>query len=217
MSNRKRGGGGDAKARTGLTELTRRVVRILIGVSPKWLMCSDVADLLGITNTRRIYDVLDTLYALGCLRMNLKHYYQWQGRPTLQSLPPLRKTREQTIALATQQVVCFLATRAELTWKGKSVRSAMNWTSRPRVLYDVLSVFRGIGLISPRPDKGVHAFHWSPDAVLPLVVKEPESEPESKDDNNDKDIRSMLFMLDSPSLPPAMPMPVFEDLLLINI
>lgn len=217
MSNRKRGGG--AEARRCLAELTRRVVRVMIGVSPKWLLCNDVADLLGVTNTRRLYDVLDTLYALGCVHMKCKHHYQWKGRPALQSLPPLPETREQTIASATQRVVRFFATRAEHIWRGRDVKHAMKWTTRPRVLYDVLSVFRGIGLISPRPEVGVYAFVWSPGAVLPLVVKEPEPEPESKedDDDDDEDTRSMPFILDSPSLPPAMPMPDFEDLLLTNI
>lgn len=206
MSKRKRV---RVDAKQCLADLTRRVVRVLIGMSDQWNQCNDVADLMGIRDTRRLYDILDTLYALGCLHKKGKHHYQWCGRPTLESLPSLPESHEQTIALATQQVVRFFRRQPrQRVWKGRDVKLVMQWSLRPRILYDVLSVFRGIGLVSPRHDIGVFAFEWSPDAVLPLVS---ESKTECK--TNDEDTPPVCFILDSPSYPPPMDMPDFEALL----
>lgn len=179
-----------------LDDLTRRVVRVMIAKSPSDLWCNDIADLLGITNTRRIYDILDCLRALGCVSRHAGGFHKWLGRPTLHHLPHGKPMRESTITMgeATQMVVRYFLDHESARrriWKGMQLREAMGWKMRPRVLYDVLSVFRGIGLLSQRPiveDHGVYAFAWTPEAVLPLL----------------NDPTTSTIMIDEPIPPPPL-------------
>lgn len=170
---------GTAAGRT-LTPMTQRVVRVLIAKSDVYLACQGVAELLGVQDQRRIYDILDILHAIGCVRKRERHYYRWRGRPTLGRLPemPLPAREEMvTLAMTAQAVVRFFentpsARRA--VWKGQTLKGALQWKKRHRVLYDVLSVFRGIGLISPAPQSNRRgnrmSFVWSPERMLVLVM-----------------------------------------------
>ena len=188
-----------------LTELTPRIVRILIAYSPKRLTCNDFCDLLGIHDGRRIYDVLDVLCALGCVSRRGAHLYKWLGHPTLDHLPPMKDMTGRnsciTIGNAAQAVVCYFTqneSARKRIWKGVQLRTAMQWKTRIRVIYDVLSVFRGIGLISARPQEGTCCFEWTPHCMFPLVTPE-EPPKESADltkplafENGEDDTRSAL-------------------------
>jgi hypothetical protein len=80
-----------------------------------------------------------------------------------------------TIGNAAQAVVCYFTqneSARKRIWKGVQLRTAMQWKTRIRVIYDVLSVFRGIGLISARPQEGTCCFEWTPHCMFPLVTPE---------------------------------------------
>jgi hypothetical protein len=183
-----------------LGALTRRVVRVLIANSHKYVACNEMCGVLGLPDNRRIYDIVDALHALGSVAKR-NHLYRWIGRPTLSQLPDVSaasgaRPSVVSIAMAAQMVVRYFdshPTAATTIWQGVTLRKAMEWKTRCRILYDVLSVFRGIGLISPCPERGIRAFTWTPGAALPLVTEEPKQQQKEKD---------MPHKLAPPPIPP---------------
>ena len=162
-----------------LESLTRRVVRLMIAKAPRYLLSAEVADFLQLHTTRRVYDVFECLYALGCLaKRKGGHYYKWIGAPTLHSLPDIgRPFRDSSITVAqtAQYIVRYFTTHdaaRTMVWKGTQLRQALHWSARPRVVYDAVAVFRGLGLFSPRPKYGAYAFAWTPECMLPLVEQQ---------------------------------------------
>lgn len=170
-----------------LGALTRRVVRVLIANSHKYVACNEMCGVLGLPDNRRIYDIVDALHALGSVAKR-NHLYRWIGRPTLSQLPDVSaasgaRPSVVSIAMAAQMVVRYFdshPTAATTIWQGVTLRKAMEWKTRCRILYDVLSVFRGIGLISPCPERGIRAFTWTPGAALPLVTEEQQKKEKPK-------------------------------------
>ena len=156
-----------------LAELTRRVVRVMSQDAQKGWRCEDLATLLKVEQ-RRVYDVLDAMYVLGCLKPITKRDFSWLG-----TMGPWNKPRaphhpkQVSVGDTTEAVLQFFENRVDArtrTWRGVDLVGHLQLGSRKRVMYDVLAVLFGVGMISPASKDSKRHFCWTPEKALNFLT-----------------------------------------------
>lgn len=181
-----------------LAELTRRVIRVMSEDAKKCWRCEDLASFLKV-EPRRVYDVLDAMYVLGCLKLVTKRDFVWSG--TLG--PPWNKPRaphhpkQVSVGDTMEAVIRFFENRVDArtrTWRGVDLVGHLQLGARRRVMYDVLAVLFGVGMISPASGQSKRHFNWTPEKAFDFLIPTVPTVPVGQIDIKLPPIRMELIM-----------------------